>query len=93
MRTFGSVAIALATAVPLVSFAPAAHGDNDLMGQAQRFLNNNNRDGDRDAYERGRDDELRRQQAQRDRDRDRYRRDDARDWSRDDDRYRGPGYR
>jgi len=34
------------------------------MGQAKRFLNNGG--DDRDAYERGRSDEMRRQQAERD---------------------------
>jgi hypothetical protein len=63
------LAAALLIAVPLASVGtPAARADNnDFMGQAQRFLNN--KGDDRDAYQRGRDDEIRRQRAERDRSR------------------------
>ena len=67
-----------------VPFTPAAHADgNDLMGQAQRFLNSGNDNDNRDAYERGREDEMRRQQAERDRDHIRRDNDRDRDWTRD----------
>jgi hypothetical protein len=62
--------------------APAL-ADNDFLGQAQRFLNN--RGSDRDAYERGREDEIRRHQAERDQYQ--YHRDYYQDRHRDD-RYR-----
>jgi hypothetical protein len=95
MRAIPAFAACLLTAVPLLSFGPSARADsNDFMGQAQRFLNGNNGNNgndNRDAYERGRDDELRRQQAGRDRDHDRrddaYRRDNT---YRGDERPRGP---
>jgi hypothetical protein len=94
MRAIPAFAACLLTAVPLLAFGPLAHADNnDFLGQAQRFLNNNNGNDNRDSYERGREDEMRRQQAERDRDRyqrdDSYRRDDA---YRGDDRPRGPDY-
>jgi hypothetical protein len=68
---------------------PARADNNDFMGKAQRFFNNdnNNRSDDRDAYERGRMDEMRRQQAEQDR----YRGDYDRD-SRRGDRDRQPDY-
>ena len=66
---------------------PARADNNDFMGQAKRFLNNGGED--RDAYERGRTDEMRRQQA--DRDQRRYRRDYDYDQGADNnDRYRAP---
>ncbi len=65
------------------------------MNQAQKFFNNGNNGNDREAYERGRDDELRHQQAERNRQS--WRREHDRDLSgydRDrDDRYRNPNYR
>ena len=93
MRAIPVLAACILTAAPLVASGPAARADsNDFMGQAQRFLNNGNNGNDnRDAYERDREDELRRQQA--DRDRDRYRRNDAfRDDASRGDRGRGPDY-
>jgi len=87
MRIIPTLAACVLTAVPLITLGPPARADdNGFVGQAQRFLNNNNGNDSRDAYERGRDDEMRRQQAQQNRD-DRYRRDDDRAYSRDD-RYR-----
>ena len=88
MRAIPAFAACLLTAVPLLSFGPQARADsNDFMGQAQRFLNGNNGNDNRDAYERGREDEWRRQQAERDRDH--YRRDDS--YHRDN-AYRGDGH-
>ena len=76
MRAIPVLAAGFLTAVSLAPFAAPARADsNDLMGQAQRFLNNGSNNNDsRDAYERGREDEMRRQQAQQDRDH--YRRND-----------------
>jgi len=93
MRTIRMMASLAVLAVPLVSLAPSARADNDLMGQVQKFFNNDNdNDHDRNAYQRGREDEMRRQQAER---RDaRWRREHDRDVSRyqrdRDDRYRDP---
>jgi hypothetical protein len=94
MRAIPAFTSCLLTAVSLLSFGPPARADsNDFMGQARRFLNGNNGNDNRDAYERGRDDEMRRQQAERDKDHyrrdDTYRRDNA---YRGDDRPRGPDY-
>jgi hypothetical protein len=90
MRTIAMIACSLLLAAPLtVGGTSAKAANNDYVGQAQRFLNNNNNSDDRSAYERGRDDERRRQEAQRDRDD--YRRDLDRDRTRDD-RYRQPDY-
>jgi hypothetical protein len=84
------IASGLLIAAPLTAGGLSAKAaNNDYVGQAQRFLNNNNNGDDRSAYERGRDDELRRQEAQRDRDD--YRGNHDQDRSRDD-RYRQPGY-
>ena len=64
MRSITAIASCALLALPLVSLsAPARADSNDLMGQAQKFLNNGN-GNDRNAYERGREDELRRQQAE-----------------------------
>ena len=89
MRLMTTTVLSLLVAAPLMCIgAPARADNNDWMGQAQQFLNNRGNDQNRDAYERGREDEMRRQQA--DQDRYRYRRnDDDRDLSRDD-RYRQP---
>jgi hypothetical protein len=90
MRPITMVASCLLVAAPLLSLgtgSPVRADTNDIMGQAQRFMNN--RGDDRDGYDRGREDEIRRQQASRDRDD--YRRDSDRDRSRDD-RYRQPDY-
>ena len=69
MRSMTTIAAALLIGAPIVATGTPARADNnDLMGQAQRFLNGNS-GNDRDAYQRGRDDEMRRQQAERDRER------------------------
>jgi hypothetical protein len=72
-------------AVSLAPFVTSARADDDVLRQAERFFNH--RGDDRDAYERGRVDQMRQQQA-------------ARDWycnDRDkvgnrDERYRWPDY-
>jgi hypothetical protein len=65
MRIITMAAGAFLIAVPLVSLGTPARADNnDFMGQAKRFMNNQG--DDRDAYERGRSDEMRRRQAERD---------------------------
>jgi len=88
MRVTTLVACGILAAAPLLSIAMPARADNDFLGQAQRFLNGNN-DNDRDAYERGRQDQIRRQQqAERDYRRDRWEHD--RDWR--DNRHRNPNY-
>ena len=81
MRSITVIAFSLVLAAPLVSLAPSAKADSDngWVGQAQRLLNNG-QNNDRDAYQRGREDELRREQAQRDRDY--YRRNHDSDWNR-----------
>ncbi len=94
MRSITKMATLAVMALPLVAFSSPARADsNDFINQAQRFFNNNG--SDRDAYERGREDEVRRQEAERDRRG--WRRDHERDWSghdRDrDDRYGNPSYR
>jgi hypothetical protein len=89
MRVITLAACGLLAAAPLVSVTTPARADNDFMGQAQRFLNGNN-DNDRDAYERGRQDQLRREQQARDYRHDRWEHD--RDWNRDN-RYRDPNNR
>jgi hypothetical protein len=88
MRCITKVAASLLVAAPLLSIgSPARADNNDFMGQAQRFLNN--KGDDHDSYERGREAEMRRQQAERNRDR--YRRDYDQDSNRDG-RYREPNY-
>ena len=69
MRLITGIAAGLLAAGPLFASCPTAHADqNDLLGRAQQLLNNNNNNqSERDAYERGREDELRREQAQRNR--------------------------
>jgi hypothetical protein len=90
MRSITAIASCALLALPLVSLsAPARADSNDFMGQAKKFLNNDN-SNDRNSYERGRQDELRRQQAEQDRTR--YRADRDHDRSRDD-RYRDPNVR
>ena len=93
MRSITTMATLAVLALPLVSFSSSARADNnDFLNQAQKFFN---KDNDRDAYERGRDDEMRRQQAQQDRQSWRRERDrDLNGYDRDrDDRYRNPNYR
>lgn len=75
------------TAVPV-----HAQTQNDVLGGVQRFLGNGNGNGnsDRNAYEQGRRDEMRQQQADRER-----RRDDRQYGDRDrdlDPRYQRNGY-
>jgi hypothetical protein len=91
MRPITMLASSLLIAAPLLSIgSPARADNNDFVGQAQRFLNNRGDDRDaRNSYERGREDEMRRQQAEQDRNR--YRHDRERDADRDD-RYREPNY-
>ena len=90
MRTITATASLALLALPLVATVPA-RADNDFLNQAQRLLNNGSgNDRDRDAYERGREDELRRQRADRDR-RDWHRQPDG-DWSSRDDRARVSRY-
>jgi hypothetical protein len=89
MRSITVIASCALLALPLVSLpAPARADSNDFVGQAKKFLNNANNNNDHNAYERGREDELRRQQAEQDRNA--YRPD--RDRSRDD-QYRNPNDR
>ena len=65
MRSVTAIASCALLALPLVSLSSPARADNnDFLNQAKKFFNDDN---DRDAYERGREDELRRQQAERDR--------------------------
>ena len=63
MRPITMMASCLLVAAPILSLdgSPVQADTNDFMGQAQRF--SNNRGDDRDSYDRGRDDEMRRQQA------------------------------
>ena len=93
MRVMSTTAAFLLVAAPLMCIGASARADNnDWMGRAQQFLNNrgDDHDRDRDAYERGRQDEMRHQQAEQDRYR--YRHNDSdREWSRDN-RYRQPNY-
>ncbi|HTI80569.1 MAG TPA: hypothetical protein VL614_08995 [Acetobacteraceae bacterium] len=72
-------ALSLLVAAPLMSIGiPARADNNDWMGRAQQFLKNgsNDRDRDQDAYERGRQDEMRHQQAEQNRYRYRHNDDD-----------------
>jgi hypothetical protein len=92
MRSITAIASCALLALPLVSLsAPARADSNDFVGQAKKFLNNDNSNSSNsNAYERGREDELRRQQAEQDRSG--YRPDRDRDRSRDE-RYRDPNDR
>ena len=68
MRLMNMTALCLLVAAPLIPVgAPARADNNDLMGRAQQFMNGRGDDRDRDAYDRGRHDEMRRQQAEQDR--------------------------
>ena len=90
MRLMSIVCISLLLLAPLSGLGrgnPARAESNDLMGQAQRFMND--RGDDRDSYGRGRDDAIRRQEAHWGKDA--YRRADGEERSRDD-RYRKPEY-
>ena len=79
MRSIIFVASSALLALPLLASSPPARADNDFMGQAQRFFNGNSNSNE-DAYRRGREDEMRRQQA--DREDRRARREREREWSR-----------
>ncbi|MBV9251347.1 MAG: hypothetical protein JO227_19120 [Acetobacteraceae bacterium] len=80
-----AVVLGLAVALPVAAVSVPARADNDFLNQAQRFLgNNNNKDeAARRAYEQGRADQIRRDQAARDPDH-RYKREDqytrSEDW-------------
>jgi hypothetical protein len=79
MRLINIVATGVLAIGPLFAFSSPTHAEqNDLLGRAQQFLNNNNSPSDQDTYQRGRQDEMRREQAQRDRN---YRRDNDQRWS------------
>lgn len=79
MRLINIIAASLLAIAPLFAFSSPTHAEqNDLLGRAQQLLNNNNNAGNQDAYERGRQDEMRREQAQRDRN---YRHDHEGRWS------------
>lgn len=85
MRSITAIGSCALLALPLVALSPAAaRADNDFLNQAQKLFDGGN-NNDRDAYERGRQDEMRRQQA--DRDDRRWRRDRERALSREQ-RYR-----
>jgi hypothetical protein len=71
-------------AVSLASFTTPATADDDFLKQAQPLFDK--RGDDRDAYQRGREDEMRRHEAERD-----WSRNQREDWSRDE-RYRQPYY-
>jgi hypothetical protein len=66
MRTLMATAVVLT--LPLISTPVYAQSNNDFMGQAQRFLNPNQGNGDAQerAYERGRRDQDNANRNQRD---------------------------
>ena len=64
MRSLMHTASCALVALPFIASTPQASANTDLLNQAQKFFNGNS-DNSRDAYERGRQDELRRQQADR----------------------------
>jgi hypothetical protein len=69
MRSVTTMAAALLIAAPLaLVVTPAGADSHDLTGQAQRFSNgggDGRERGNLDAYQHGRDEEMRRQQAER----------------------------
>ena len=68
MRIFTGALLGIVLALPLAAANSPARADTDnLPGQVQRFFNGNSQNSDRDAYERGREDEMRRREAERDR--------------------------
>jgi hypothetical protein len=69
MRPIRGLATLAVLTVPLLAWSAPAHADNGLLDQAQRMLGNNDNgsDRDRDAYQRGREDEHRRAAAREDR--------------------------
>jgi hypothetical protein len=77
MRLINIIAAGLLATGPVFAYSSQTHAEqNDLLGRAQQLFNNNSQTN-QDAYERGRQDEMRREQAQRDR---RYRPDDDQRW-------------
>jgi hypothetical protein len=81
MRPFTASLLGLTVALPLGFATVPARADNDnVLGRAQEFFQNwGNNSNDRNAYERGRQDEWQRNQARRDRD-DRYDQAQREDW-------------
>lgn len=75
MRLLTALSAGALLALPLISVSPA-RADNDLFDKAQKFFNNDN---DHDAYERGRRDAWRQQQAERGR----WRHERDREWNRE----------
>jgi hypothetical protein len=70
MRPIRGLATLAVLTMPLLAWSAPGHAEtqNGLLDQAQRMLGNNNgSDRDRDAYERGREDEHRRAAAREDR--------------------------
>lgn len=80
MRSMTTIAAVLLIGTPLVSVVTPARADYDFTGQRQiqRFLNGSGNDRDDRAYQRGRVDEMRRQQAEREGYR--HRHEDNRNW-------------
>jgi hypothetical protein len=60
----------LLLALPLLTANPASADNNDFFNQAQKFFNNGS---DRDAYQRGREDQARHDEWQRERQAERWR--------------------
>ena len=64
MRSIMHTASCALVALPFIALTPQASAETDLLNQAQKFFNGNSNNS-REAYERGRQDELRRQQTDR----------------------------
>jgi hypothetical protein len=67
MRLFHTAMLGASVALPVAisgAIIPAHAQSNDVLGQAQRFLNGN-QDQSQNAYEQGRQDQMQRDQAQR----------------------------
>lgn len=97
MRFYRAAMFGAALALPLAvgGFVGHAHAQNSLGDQVQRLFNGNN-NNDQNAYERGREDQLRQQQAQRERWRETHpyaQNDRERDWRDRGDHYGDNGYR
>lgn len=82
MKVMGAAIVGLTLVAPLAIATPPAQAQ-DVMGQVQRFFNPN---GDQQAYERGREDQWRQQQAER------AQRQAQRDRSREEQGYSDRGY-
>ena len=98
MRVFHIATLTLTLVGPLTLTSAPTWAQSDVLGQVQHLFNNNNNQSNQQAYEQGREDEARRQQAERDRQRAEHDQpyanntyDRNRD-SRDDDRRYGNGY-